>query len=396
MKKTTLIILSAIIIASCSSAKRTEQALSTGNYDQAITTAIRKLRTKKDRKGKQPLIIMLESAYGKAQRRDHETIEYLKKDGNPANLERIYNTYLDLDARQERIKPLLPLYIIDKGANASFPFRNYDSDLINTKNQLSDFLYNNAKNLLVSPNNKIDYRKAYDDFAYLDKLNPGFKDVRDLMQEAHVKGTDFVYVKMKNETNQIIPQRLQDDLLNFGTFGLNDLWTVYHNTKEPRVQYDFGMKIELRDINISPERVYEKQVIREKQVKDGWEYLLDENGNEVRDSLGNAIKVDKFVTVTCSVLEFTQSKATQVVGNVSYHNFNTNQLIDTYPISSEFVFEHHYATYNGDKRALDDPYINMITLRPVPFPTNEQMVYDTGEDLKQKIKSIITRNKFRR
>jgi hypothetical protein len=31
----------------------------------------------------------------------------------------------------------------------------------------------------------------------------------------------------------------------------------------------------------------------------------------------------------------------------------------------------------------------------VQFPTNEQMIYDSGQDLKQKLKSIITRNKFR-
>jgi len=30
----------------------------------------------------------------------------------------------------------------------------------------------------------------------------------------------------------------------------------------------------------------------------------------------------------------------------------------------------------------------------VPFPSNEQMVYDTGEDLKQKLKSIINRYNF--
>jgi hypothetical protein len=32
----------------------------------------------------------------------------------------------------------------------------------------------------------------------------------------------------------------------------------------------------------------------------------------------------------------------------------------------------------------------------VPFPSNEQMVYDSGEDLKAKLKDIIVRNKFRR
>jgi hypothetical protein len=37
----------------------------------------------------------------------------------------------------------------------------------------------------------------------------------------------------------------------------------------------------------------------------------------------------------------------------------------------------------------------MIVLRAVKFPTNEQMVYDAGADLKQNLKDIIRRNKFR-
>lgn len=395
MKKITFLCISILILA-CGSVKRTEQALTSGNYDQAIAIALKNLRTKKDRKGKQPYVIMLETAFGKAKRRDHEQINYLKKDGNPANLEQIYNLYVNLKTRQERIKPLLPLYIIDKGANAEFNFRNYDNDIINTKNELSEYLYNNAKQLLRNPSNKFDFRKAYDDFAYLDRINPGYKDIKGLMDEAHFKGTDFVYVTMKNQTNKVIPQRLEDDLLNFGTYGLNDLWTIYHNKKDRKISYDYGMKISLRDINISPERVMEKQVIREKQVKDGWKYLLDDEGNVVKDSLGNSIKVDKFKTISCEVYQFTQNKATQIVGNVEYHDIKRNQLINTYPISSEFIFEHSYATFNGDKRALDDPYINLITRRAVPFPSNEQMIYDTGEDLKAKIKSIITQNSFRR
>ena len=38
---------------------------------------------------------------------------------------------------------------------------------------------------------------------------------------------------------------------------------------------------------------------KEKQIKDGYKYLLDADGNQVKDSLGNKIKVDKFVNVRC-------------------------------------------------------------------------------------------------
>jgi hypothetical protein len=395
MKNITLILLATAFLISCSSKKQTEEALATGHYDEAIAIALKNLRTNKNKKGKQPYIIMLESAYRKVQRRDLERITYLKSDGNPANLERIYNLYLALKNRQERIKPLLPLYIIEKGAAASFAFTNYDPDIIAAKNQLSAYLYTNAKNLLNTPSTKMDYRSSYDDFQYLNKINPGYKDVQNLMNEARLKGTDFVYVAMRNETNKVIPKRLEDDLLDFNTYGLNDLWTVYHSKKTKGTVYDFGLKIELRDINISPERVREKIIIRDKEIKDGWEYLVDDQGNEVKDSLGNSIKVDRYKKITCELFEFTQHKATQVLGSVRYHNLNTQQLLQSYPIASEYVFEHRYATYNGDKRALNNSYLNLIRMRAVPFPSNEQMIFDTGEDLKRKIKAIIRSNKFR-
>jgi len=39
--------------------------------------------------------------------------------------------------------------------------------------------------------------------------------------------------------------------------------------------------------------------------------------------------------------------------------------------------------------------LDLLKYKHVPFPSNEQMIYDSGEDLKQKIKYIITNNQFR-
>ncbi|MDY8138233.1 hypothetical protein [Aquimarina sp. 2201CG5-10] len=395
MKKLLLILSITTLILSCSSVKQTEKALNTGNYDQAINIALNKLRTNKEKKGKQPYILMLEQAYVKVNDRDKNAIDYMQKDGNPANLERIYNTYLTLKNRQERIKPLLPLYLVEQGRNANFSMDNYDQRIINTKEQLSDYLYDSAKGLLSSAKRKTDYRKVYDDLVYLDKINPNYKNIQDLIEEAHFKGTDFVKVTMKNRTNVIIPRRLEEDLLNFGTYGLNDLWTVYHSKPQRKIQYDYSMEVDLREINISPEQIRERQLEKEKLVKDGWEYLLDENDEIVVDDKGEKVKVDKMVKVRCEYYEFTQFKATNVVGNVQYKNLRTRQLLDAFPLASEFVFEHIYANYNGDKRALDDDLVRYLGLQSVPFPSNEQMVYDSGEDLKNKLKGIITQYRFK-
>ncbi|WP_300571031.1 hypothetical protein [Flavobacterium sp.] len=394
MRKITLLLSFFIIVSACG-VKQTQTMLSDGDYDGAINRAVDGLRSNKNAKGKQDYMYLLEEAFAKSKERDLRNIDMMAKDANPANLERIYNTYLQLNNRQEKIRPLLPLQLIKQGRNAYFPFDNYSDQIINSKNALSKYLYDNSK-LLLKTNDKMTFRKAFDDLAYLESLNPGYKDVRSLMDEAKFKGTDFVSVYTKNETNMVIPVRLQNDLLDFSTFGLNDKWTVYHSNRQKGVNYDYGLIVNFRQINISPEQVKEKEFIKEKQVKDGVKTLLDSNGNVVKDSLGHPIKVDNFKTIRVSVYEFKQFKACQVTAKVDYIDFKTNQLIEAFPLSSEFIFENIYSTYNGDRNACDESYLPYFDKRAVAFPSNDQMVYDSGEDLKLKLKDVITRNRFRR
>ncbi|HNP32441.1 MAG TPA: hypothetical protein PKN96_04060 [Flavobacterium sp.] len=394
MKKITSLLFLLLIISSCG-VKQTRNLLTSGDYDAAIRNAVEGLRGNKNAKGKQDYVYMLEEAFAKAKERDLRDINGWFKDANPQNLEKIYNTYLQLNNRQEQIRPLLPLKLLKEGRDAIFPFDDYTDQIVSSKNSLSKYLYDNSKALLVNKD-KMVIRRAYDDLAYLESINPGYKDVPKLMDEAKFKGTDFVNVYTKNETNMVIPTRLQDDLLDFSTYGLNDKWTVYHSNRQKGIDYDYGLIVNFRQINISPEQVKEKQFDKEKQIKDGVKNLLDAHGNVVKDSLGHPIKVDNMKTIRISIYEFSQIKSCQVTAKVDYINFKTNQLIETFPLTSEFVFSNVYSTYKGDKRACEDSYYSNFDRRALPFPSNEQMVFDTGNDLKAKLKDIINRNKFRR
>ncbi len=394
MKKNLLLFIFSATIIACGGTKKTQKALNIGDYDNAINNAIENLRNNKTKKSKQPQVLMLEEAFAKVVERDMQEIQFLEKDGNPANLETVYNTYLKLDERQNRIRPLLPLPVLAENRNARFTFNDYSNDIINTKNRLSEYLYANASQLLTASRSKFDFRKAYEDLDYLNKINPNYRDTAVLMDEAHRRGTDFVMVNMSNDTDKVIPKQLEDDLLNFSTYGIKSLWTVYHNNPIPNINYDYKMDIAFRAINISPEQVREQQITKERQIKDGWKYLEDENGNLVKDSLGKNIKVDKFTTATCNFYKFTQHKSVEVQGQVTYTNLNTEQIINNHPLASRFVFEHIYANYSGDKRALDRDLLTLLDRRSVPFPSNEKMVYDAGEDLKNNLKAIINQQRF--
>jgi hypothetical protein len=386
-------LLAFIILTSCG-VKQTQNLLSSGNYDEAINNSISNLRSNKDKKGNQDYVYLLEEAFAKAKERDLNSINLLEKDKNPANFEKIYTTYLQLNDRQEKIKPLLPLKLLNEGRNAIFPFDNYNNQIVASKNNLSNYLYANAKSLM-STSDKMNFRKAYDDLDYLNQINPNYKNVLTLMDEALFKGTDYVNVYTKNETNMVIPSRLQNDLLDFNTYGLNNKWTVFHSAKQKGINYDYTMMISFREILISPEQIKEKEFIKERQIKDGQKKLLDANGKEVLDNTGKVVMVDNLRNVTVRIFEFRQFKSSLVTAKVDFIEFRNNQLIKSFPLTSEFVFENIYSNYKGDRRAADDNYNSYFEKRAVPFPSNEQMVYDTGENLKMKLKDIINRNTFR-
>ena len=393
MKKV-LLLTTIVVLAACGGVKKTQEALNTGNYVAAMNKAIKNLAENKTKKGNQEYITLLEEAFAKHSEREQQEIAFLQNDGNPANLENIYNKYLQLKQIQERIKPLLPLHINDEGRNAKFNFVNYDNKILATKDDLSEHLYENASSLLANAKYKADFRAAYDDLKYLQEINPGYKETVAKMDEAYNKGLEFVRVEIANQTEQIIPERLESELLDFNAFGIDNFWLQYHTNPLANVKYDYAMNLDFMEINVSPERVNETQIIKEKQITDGWEYLLDTNGNVVKDSLGNKIKVDKMRTVTCKFFQFTQTKSAQIGAKVRFTDLNSGQEINACPLSSQFVFEHVFANYQGDKRALEDDLLVFLNAREVPFPSNEQMVYDAGEDLKARLKGIVSKYQF--
>ena len=101
MKKQLPLLALFFFILSCG-VKQTRNLLTSGNYDEAIDNAINNLRSNKDKKGNQEYVYLLEEAFYKAKERDLNQLNLLEQDKNPVNLERIYNTYIQLNNRQEK------------------------------------------------------------------------------------------------------------------------------------------------------------------------------------------------------------------------------------------------------------------------------------------------------
>lgn len=391
MKKIYLLIIIASLTVSCNSVKRTQKYVARGDYNKAIDLAVKKLQKDKTSAKFDEHIGILEDAYSKVTKENLRNINLLRKDVNLQNVKEIYYTYRDLQDRQNLIRPLLPLYSREMGRNANFTFSDYSSELSRTKKDYVAALYQEAK-IYFQRNTKEDFRTAYTILSELEEVQKQYKDVFQLKKDAQFRGTDFILVSINNHSGQMIPYRLEQELLAFNTFGLEQMWTEYHDRRENGIQYDLGIDLNFNAIEISPERILKDKIVRSTKIKDGYDVKKDRRGNVVKDSLGNPIRIEKFIDVSAEIYTTVQEKAVFVGGTIVYKDLIKRREINNYPLSCEFIFENIFATYRGDERALNAEDRRVLSNNFLSFPTNEQMVFDAGEEIKQQLRQILGNN----
>lgn len=388
-----LIVTLLLLLSSCNSTKRNQRLLAQGNYTEAIQLAVKALQRNKVAPRNDSRIGLLEDAFKKMVTQEERRISFLKKQGNPANTREIFYIFQNLDDVQNTIEPLLPLYSEQMGRNARFQFKDYNAAIVNAKADYVSYMYDEAIQY-ENRNTTEDFRTAYHIYCEIQEIEPNYRDVNTRRADAKFLGTDFVLVSLNNQTNIIIPQQLERELLNFNTYGLDQYWTEYHSNANNNIEYNYGIALNFQQIAISPEGVSEVQERRSKRIKDGWEYVLDSNGNVRKDSLGNDIRQDRFIRVSGNLNIIEQRKAVAVGGAVIYRDFRSGRNMNSFPLASEFIFQNIFATYRGDERALNPEDRNLLNNQFIPFPPNEQMVFDAGEDIKLTLKQILSNNRI--
>lgn len=380
-----LALMSLLVVASCQS---TQRMINAGNYDQAIARSVNKLRKNRN---KEKQVELLHEAYHKANQRDLERIEFLKREGAAGNEVKVYNLYQNIKERQEIIKPLLPLYVDE--IEQEFTFYNIDRELIAWKEEAAQFLYRNAMDLLRN-GDKYDAREAYDQLVALDNMFDHYKDVDEQMERAYNKGMNWVLYDVENRSPNLIPIEFEDELHSLDFSRLNGKWFTLVSTRERNAydySYDKQVTIVLDIVDVGPEQVKERVYTETATIEDGYRYEYDEKGNVKKDSLGNDIKIKKYKEVSATITETLQRKSATFRGRLQIYDLPAMSLLQNDPMTVNFLFEHYSATYQGDKRALSEETLERIGAKPVPFPTDFQMIMDGSQEIQPVISNFIQR-----
>lgn len=376
-----------IALLSLGSCTSVDTLVESGNYEETIRLAQRRLTGKQKKNPK--LVAALEEAFNRITARDMEAANRIAQGGN-ADWARIHAIYDNIDRRQRALQPLLPL--VDKnGYQAAFRFAKVTPLLAQAADSAAAQFYAEGTRALAAgrAGDKAAARSAYNLFQKTARYRRNYRDARDLATEAEALGIVYILVNMVNNSGGFLPPGFEQELLRVRTTDLDDRWRVYDFSARPGRVYDYNARILIENIAVSPERVTERAYTEEKEVTDGTEYVLDANGNVAKDTLGNDITRPRRVIVRADILEVYQTKSALVTGAFVLYDNVSRRVVDEDRLSAEARFEHYASTFRGDRRALTSQTRRRIGNRPLPFPADEAMILDAADVLKPQLKDRL-------
>lgn len=380
-----LVFILAIIFSGCGSSKK---QLQKGNYDAAIAKSVKQLR--KDPKDVKQIEI-LERSYQVANDQDNERIRFLKMEGRPNNWDDIYLVYKSLSDRQSLVKSVTPLN--KNGKTIDFPYVDYMADMVAAKRKAADFYYAHGNELMKS-GLKDSYRQAYGEFVRAKQYIGDYEGIDNKILDAKDLGISRVLVSIQNTSMIKFPQEFEQDLLALDLPALNSEWVQYYtqNLNED-TKFDYYVDVKVKNVAVSPDQTLQNDTVIKRDVEDGFTYVLDKKGNVMRDTLGNDIKVKKYKTLQCALVESVQLKACRIDGDIEVIQSNPDKTLKKDPIYAESTFKNVSSRALGDVQALNADQLARTKTSPVPFPTDIDMVIRCSEALKAAIRGAIQNNK---
>lgn len=372
-------VLSAILLLySC---KSSSSQLESGNYDAAIEKSAKKINKNP---GKFEEVDTFNEAYRLAYQKDNTLVNRLKQEENPANWGKIYSIYLRMRKRQDLAESLPPVGI-------NYEKRNFDGDINVAKVNATDFAFTKGLELLKTKN-RFDARKAHTRFKEAKSYTPNLKEADKMLAKSKAEGITNIFFKIEDNAKVVAPKVMLDAIQSVNVNDLDKGWKNYDSSIDTNKTYHYSIILNLKLIAVSPEQLKETTRIETKEVEDGFNYVLDANGNVTKDSLGNDIKVPIIKTISCKVTEFTQNKTVRLSGAIEYYDNSNDRKLKTDPITSDASFSHFYVIAEGDLNALKPETTKMLETKPMPFPPDEPMIIQAGEIMKGMAKEIIVKN----
>jgi len=380
MKKFYLFLVAAILISSC---KVAEKEFRKGNYDEAIDICVKRLIKNPDN---EEYILLLEEAFKRANGEEVATIKSLNTEGRPDRWEEIYMIYQSISRRQHKIEPLMPLYLGNLERDAVFDFVNVVDGIATAKKNAAAYWYADAKQKLAT-GDKYQARDAYNNLVKIKSFYATYQDTDKMLAAAKSLGTNEVVFVINDKSDKSLSSYVREKLYALEPGCTSGTWYQFMDHVQ-NDSIDYTVQLNVYFLEAYPEKVSTNRYEETKQVEDGFTYVYDDQGNMVKDSLGNAIKVPVYKTITATVTETWQEKVATVKGEVTYLDKN-RKIMRSIPVQADGIFQNYYAVATGYYEALTQQSKAKLGGKPLPFPADDALTIDALESFERLMQNVM-------
>jgi hypothetical protein len=280
----------------------------------------------------------------------------------------------------------------------NFSYNTYIVEINDTKQKAAEFNYQQGI-ALFNENNKSKYRQAYNYFTKVQNyVGNSYKNVSNYLQQSHERGmTNVLYLV---STNLPFDNTQLEFLYRVYPEQLNSTWVNYYlpknlvtNVSQVNLDaYDYLITFNIGNASVSPVYADSYSNNYEKKVQDGTDYKVDANGKPILDSSGNFIKVPKYVTLKCQVLETRMQKTALILGEVKFQDLvSTSGYRNIQQIRQETIIYSSNYKLIGDNRALPNDVKAKVENATNSLPPDGEIMRQCCVDASQKIRDVIYR-----
>jgi hypothetical protein len=390
--KTTLHLLFVItlLVTACSSPQKLYER---GRYSKAVNKALEKIRKNKadDRD-----VNALGNAFNQMNGQDIVRLEHLLDDKDPARWDKIVVLAEAIRTRQELIQPYTPIQLPDSRKEVTLKLYAVKDLLPKAKEQAATWHYEEGLLAmdLARKGDKRAAREAHARFTKVQNYQTGnFADLRTLLSDAAYLSITQLQLNVVNHTPTLLPGsfRLRLEETFRREVGQDWLQIVLEDKNCP--DCDFEATIIVNSITLSPDGIQENHFREKRNIEDGWQYVLDQRGNVMKDTNGNDIKVPVYREVTADVFDTRQFKAGRIEGLLEIRNKAGNQVLRRIPVAGETQFRSETLWFKGDERALSDKTKKQLKGHPVSYPSADQLLGDAADLFREEVGRAIRKEK---
>ncbi len=371
MSKNKIIILLvlSLVMSSCSSGKKSFER---GNYYEAVIKSIERLRSNPDNKKARQT---LKDAYPFAVETLTTEIDNLLNSNEQFKYAGIVDRYEKINSMADEIRRS------PAARSLKLDIREYTTQLTGAKEKAATEAYD-AAGILLNKGDRESAKEAHFLYNTARQYVSNFRDVISKMDIAREIATLVVVVEDISVPGlyKINSEFFQSQIISYLADKQANNFILFLNPKDAKGMNRVDQVVLMQFDNFVVGSTHDKEVIKD---------LVSKDSVKVGSATIDGQKVDVFDKVKASYSVHTRELISSGILDVKIIDANSEKLIGNKKFPGKFVWGTEWASYNGDKRALNSQQLKLSKSKPSFPPPPQELFLEFTKPIFNQTKSYL-------